>query len=283
MNRMSRAPFYKKPEVPAMPASVARAAYQPPASSPIEVPSGKLDDQSETFSQTFPWPANAEQSVYRCKRRWRACDVYLQTSDPIPSQGTFLVRVYAHADSGLRTLVATGRLGNFNDQLQNSSPAPLWICAARAQASFFEVTVTYEQISFAPATGTVSVSLVASDEANEPPEWVGVMAISPDATLGFTTTVTPSHHYHDPELIDVFGVPDVLVAAPRFLHVHVNRTTVVFLGLVPRYVFPLGLGTAGGGGLWKLSLRADSFAVVPSSTADTTTPVADCVVGGRIR
>jgi len=263
--------------------SVQRAAYEPPAPLAVAPPSRSLDDQGESFSQSFPWPQNVEQTIYVFQRRWQACDVYLSTRETVPVTGTFTVRVYAHTNSGLRVLVATGRLGNFQilPALTGIPSGPVWAAAARAQASFFEVTLQYNEIAVIPATGVVTVSVAASDRADPAPEWVGVMPLSL-SPQPFVTTVTATQVIPSPELVQVSGVCGVGVAADRYLHVHRNRTVVVFAGLAPILSFPLGV-LAGQGGVWPLSMRGDSFAIVASSTADLTTVAVDCFVNAVMR
>lgn len=252
-------------------------------SSPLAAPSSS-SGSGEEFSTTLPsWPIG-ETSIYVTRSRWRAVDVYLLQRNAMDFNGVFTVRVYAHVPGGIRALIATGRFGR---QRQLVVPTyvplrnPLWVAAARAQASHFEVTLEW-QAGGAGADGDITVSLVASNEANEPPEWVGEIHALPSVSSFVTSAQIP-----DPELVSVQVVPSAGLAAMRWLHVHDRGLGVPIAGLVPAFALPIcdAAGAPVGSGHFPIRFRSSSgyFYVVPSSTAGVTTIALDCFVQAVFR
>ena len=257
-------------------------AYEPPprANPPPELAAiqGQISDTGEAYAQQFEWKSTGgEFVVYTTRRQWRACDVYLSQPGAQGPKSVFTVRVYALFVGGLRTLVATGRLGKFNAIGVGLPPKhPVWIAAARAQATRFEVTVEYAQGGPGSNAGVVSVGVCASNEANDPPAWVGAVRCSHELVPALTTQEFP-----DPELVMVQGIVPVGIAAPRFLHVH-DRDSTITAGLPPSFCFPLGVGA--GGGSFFLHFRSQGLMTIQvSSTAAVTTAVLDCLVQAMIR
>lgn len=163
--------------------------YDPPASPPLPPMPPPEQGVAETYeASTVPVAFKAtrgnaarvsqELVVYKTRRRWRACDVYVDASQlPLKTGALIRVIVYAVSAAGARTIVASGGVeqdgGNGAVQF-----FPAWVAAARAQAEFFEVTATYVDFADAPGTvleGTFNVTVVASDIADPPPAHVGVM------------------------------------------------------------------------------------------------------------
>jgi hypothetical protein len=284
-----------------LPSSIARALGLPGASAPITpntpiaaspVAGGAtaVSSTSEEFSGTYPWAVTAaanfgERLVYATQRRWRGVDVYISQLGLQGSFSVFTVRVYAIVPGGLRVLVETGRLGRFSEFGANIAPvAPLWVAAARAQATYFEVTVELQQDAGGPAlTGDVTVTVVASNEANPPPEWLGVLRLSPGASAGPLSSLS----LPNPELVALHAVPAVGVAAPRYLHVHDVVSTAGPLGGSPAFCLPIcgPTGAPAGNGITKLRYRsaAGAFVIYASSTALITTQANDCVIQAVMR
>lgn len=234
-------------------------------------------EKGEFFQQQFPWPdGGGEMLIYTTSKQWRACDVYLAQSATQPNVGVWTMRVYALV-AGMRVLVATGRLG---PEASNIAPyRPIWIAAARGQASQFEVTLQLLVIGPPITPAKLTVGVACSNEANEPPPSIGLARFGPGQSTALATVRLP-----DPELVFLTGSIDVGVATPRFLHVHDVPNGTVIAGATPQFSF--ALGNAGGqGGSWTLNYRSISgfLSIFPSSTNDVTTIVADCRCSGYCR
>lgn len=257
-----------------------------PAAAVAAAQPANVTSDGEAFNVVIPsWAPVGEVVIYRTVKQWRAIDVFLSPRVEVLPNAQFTVRVYAVLRGGLRVLIASGRFGKFDPlsgALGKVPFGPEWVVACRAQPSLFEVTLEYTQISFAPATGIVELALSASNDAVVAPSWVGVMPCEVD--VGATVfTSTPTRTIPDPELVRVSGAPDETVATPRYLHIHRNRVGVVMGGLVPLISLPLGMGTAGGGGSWDISLRGKTFGVIGSSTASITTVANDVAIQAFVR
>jgi hypothetical protein len=285
-----------------LPSSIARALGLPGASAPIApntpiaaspVAGGAaaaVSDTSEEFSGTYPWAVTGalnfgERLVYATQRRWRGVDVYISQLGLQGAMAVFTVRVYAIVPGGLRVLIETGRLGRFSEFLANIAPsAPLWVAAARAQATYFEVTVELQQDSGGPTlNGDVTVTVVASNEANPPPAWLGVLRLG----VGVLANTITSLSIPNPELVELHAVPVVGVVAPRYLHVHDLPSPFAALGAAPAFCFPIcgPNGVPVGNGVTRLRYRstAGAFVILSSSTAAATTSTADCALQAVMR
>lgn len=258
-------------------------AFQPGIPPQVNLPApaaqARITDRSEVYGQQVGWPSG-EAKIYTTSKAWKAIDVYLSTTNQVPFNGVFTVRVYAVLPAGIRTLIATGRYGRFSQAVAAVAPpqGAAWVCAARAQASTFEVTLEFRTTP-GVAPQQVAIALCASDEALTPPAWVGVLRLAANVDNALSTFgQVPS-----PELIMVQGAVNQGVAAARWLHVH-DRGTAVLAGLPPAFCFALG-SAPGQGGTWPMSFRGVSsrLDVVCSSTADVTTQVVDCTIQALVR
>lgn len=266
-------------------------AYFPPAPSAQDGAPAELElsnpvvsdvgSTCETASAELKWPNAGEVSVYTTTKQWRACDVFLSQKAAQHFNGVFTVRVYALTAGGLRALIATGRLGRYSQLVVNVAPRmPMWVAAARAQAVRFEITLEYQSTGPTPL-GLITLSLMASNEANEPPEWVGTVRALANAGPALSSVQIP-----DPELVLVQAVPMVGVAAARFLHIH-DRGNVAVAALTPAFVFPIcdAAGAPVGSGSFPCRFRSASgfFNISASSTADITTVELDCIMQAVLR
>lgn len=281
----------------------------PPFVSPFPenaTPSGGLtvntaDLESATVKVPAPVPVNltpgtirtfsAETTVYTTQQRRRAIDVFLSLDSAfvIPKTGVFVVRVYARsrAAGSARALVSSGMLGfcGAGGQVVLNASG-LWVCAGRAVAEVFEVTLQYYDTAFPfPSGGNVNVTCVASDHASDlVPDSLGTVLASGTGEsgsaidLGFTAAGKIS--IPKVEVIEVGGINTSTSA--RYLQLF-SRTASLAVGTVPDFVWPLG-ATAGSGYSAKPRYRCPSgFILAASSTAGTYTNVADCFVQALIR
>jgi hypothetical protein len=153
----------------------------PPAPPPPPLP---LVGESETFSNPFDCRQNAGQilPVYSTKRRWKAIDVYVQTTGNFflgPLAGTVYpaigILVFAVVGS-TRTLVGTGRLGIAD------AGVPTHVCSVHdVLADHFDVALDLSNLgngTFQTAAGgaVATVSVIASDQATTQADNVGVVA-----------------------------------------------------------------------------------------------------------
>ena len=107
-------------------------------------------------------------------------------------------------------------------------------------------------------TEQIQVSVVASNEANEPPAWVGVIPLWPTVLDGVTQTLDTSLA-PDAEIVLVQGVLAPATATPCYIGVY------DFLVGVdpwppngpPQFCFPLGDGAGGPfGNTWPMAYRS---------------------------
>ncbi len=247
----------------------------------------------ETYeAQTIPilWSAFAAGTgvaVYVTKKRWRACDVYLATPNAVPADAIFSVLVYALAQGG-RTLVASGRMRQSTEDGVGATrlTVPTWVCAARANAERFEVVVFYESFTAPAATDVLNVTVVATDEAVDPPPWVGcvrgslqIAGAAPIIWGGGAATGGLAA-----ELVYVQGMNGA--AAARWLHVH-DIEGALYPGRAPELIFPLGAaigsGYAGEVKGFRCTNEYRGIVIVASSTMLTTTQANDCAFQAIIR
>lgn len=271
----------------APPPGAAQAIVAPPspaasAAAP-QGPQTSVAPNVETYAATYQWPGN-ETTVYTTVQHWRGVDVYLSQTAPQHVSGVFTVRIYARLPAGLRVLVATGRLGHQNAiDLNPFTPrAPIWAAAARGQAVTYEVTLEYRTADPVAPRANVTIAVVASNEANDPPEWVGTIKLGQQ----FATSLLDTSQIPDPELVWVHAAPLETVVTPRFLHVH-DRGTGGFPGASPVFSFPIcgPSGNPAGNGVYPLRYKSLSgfLRVMASSTNGTSAIVADCILQAVVR
>lgn len=291
--RPSGAPPFaaEAPRLPEMPV----APYDPPALAPQLGPPpnpilGAGDDYEAFATVPTLWPAfQIEQTIYTTKKRWAALDVYLEIpTGAILTNACFTLRVYAIASSGARTLVSSGRYG----RLQNNGgasvtfPGPVWICAARAQAERFEVTILFDAPIAAAGTETYRVSGVASDEAVEAPAWVGVIRATATAALAnqlFLNIAGISTLMPSPEVVGISAANGA--AAARWLHLYDQATNAGIAGGTPQLCFPMGSATGQGfvDNTFRYRPMSGGIILAVSSTLATTTLAADCTLNALFR
>ncbi len=292
---MNRATMGKRRDFvqPSRAASPEGMIVQPPAAS-VYIPRTELvasqsptaepefGEGFEAFSQSYAWPIDTDLTVYTTSKRWRAIDVYVNQISPQPALSAFSVFVYAILPGGMRTLVASGRLGHFSGAPTATPLLPLWIASARAVASRYEVVLRYSSASGGGVNGEqIGITVIAADEAVEAPPFLGAIPLSVVHTTALSTTDLSL-----PELLAVSGSKGEAVASPRFIHVLEGSAAAA--GRAPVFSFPLGdEAAAGGGGFAEFGMQYRSLSgflrVVPSSTVAVCTPVADCYVQALVR
>lgn len=271
---------------------------QPAVLAPAAIPSSGVAEDVEVRTFDVLWPndgailaPNTEVVVYATTRQWPALDVYIQSADVMTTGQVMTVRVYALSVEGERTLISSGRVGHL-DAIQ-ALRVPVWICAARAQATRFLVTFALgagnPQILPALAGQSSSITIVGTNEANDAPELLGAI---PFASVALASSALTSVGIEDACLLMAQATLGAAVAAPRYLHVH-NKTGALAAS-TPVFCFPLGAGVAanGGGGFggtwwfpggWRPGGADNLIQLAVSSTADVTTLAADCVIQGMAR
>jgi hypothetical protein len=267
----------RNPRLPALPFDGYRPPVTPEYRPPAPPPQGQVTPGTEYFSQTINAPGDSvEQRIYTTQQQWRAVDVYVDVPDPMKPETVITIRVYALI-GGQRTVVATGRLGNISQLFVLTKAFPTWVAAARAQSTKFEITLEHQGLALG---GRVTVSLVATNLANDPPAWVGDIR----ASAAGAAVIVNSVRIPDPELVIVQGAINEGVVGARFLHIHDRPFGSPFAGLIPAFSIPLG-NAGGQGGSWPLPFRSQSgfIVVVPSSTNAVTTEVFDCSVQAVFR
>lgn len=254
----------------------------PPAALAAQIPRGGAGGERldyESWGDTVDWPIAGEVTLWTSEKRWRAVDVYATLPVDLPLGLLFSFFVYAVLPSGVRTLVSSGRLGKLTTAA--AGMLPTWVAAGRGQAVKWEVTC---RASGSITADKISVAIVASDEANEPPEWVGLVPCGFNTVNPLVNTSVRTTSIFMPELVRVEGVVGAAVAAPRYLHIH-DAGAGSMAGVTPLISLPLGAGVGAGGGFggqWKVNLRTSTingiFQVVVSSAAGVTALVVDCSV-----
>jgi hypothetical protein len=280
-------PVYDAPNVPL------------PDASPV---SNVSDDAEVARIDAIPWPRSKQVSVYTTQRRWRAIDVYVQTSEANPAAGIIggqsavsgnLLTVFVYAiNRGMRTVIASGRRYIYDDA--NVPPWPLHIAAARALAERFEVVTHLRQAAAAGnLAGTISVSVLASDESTEPRANVGAfMANGAQALSGLVfggagSTLAPAPF----ELLAISAVNDAGAGAPRWVHVYDTTNVandVTLNGSFPLFAYALPEeGTSEGQPLIIDTSALPKFVygprVVASSTPGATTAAGDVFLNAMVR
>lgn len=222
--------------------------------------------------------------VYQTTRRWRACDVYLDPSGLTERTGAVLsVFVYAVSSSGAKTLVASGRLSSVSGVISGYR-GPQWVCAARGLAEKFEVSFRYLDGGAANFAGEVTMTVVAADEASDPPAWVGVVPMRGGVQLtGVALRGAGGLFVDKPELVGIQAANTA--AAARYLQLHEGAGAVLG-GAVPVMVW--GMGAAIGASVVDQAIRyraraGYSLAVLVSTTPDTYTAAADGAVSAQYR
>ncbi len=269
---------------PRLPSLGGAQPYDPPPAVQIDPPPMQAlnvgsDGEAAT---TMVTPVGSQPVlVYTTARRWRACDVYVSCSNAIFQAGRIIsILVYAIGDQG-RTLVASGRIGNFNpDILTPKTMVPTWVVAARAQASRFEVQL---QSNFNMPVGgeQFAVTAIASDEADSPPAGIGMIPILDQASAGPIRVSGPLNvGAPSQELVKIIAANGAAAAA-RYVHVFDAPPT----GAMPTTPV-LSYGMPAGGGI---SVEVDyrrfvrGVAIAASSTPVAYTAAADCALRGFIR
>jgi hypothetical protein len=255
------------------------------------------DKRREVYSAVVPMPSKGlgnpglpgELSVYKTQAAWRACDVYAAL---VPPSGGFtsgcLLSVFVYAVSrGSRTLVATGR--QFVEGTIDAVPMR-WVAAARSIAERFEVTVMCTQNEAAVAfVGQIALSVVATDEAVEPPPWVGLDTAQHVYLFGSNTPsrMSPLNvNSQAPAHVEIVRFAAVNhVAADRYLMLFDTLTGAnPANGARPIMVWGLG-ATLGAGIAEELGYRAQLGVpqLLMSSTYNTLTIATDGLITGLCR
>jgi len=169
------------PFLPGLPPGV--QPYDPPAAAPPPPTAqpflGQSEDSFETQSITIPWPQqtltpDAFVSVYTTKRRWRACDVFIEVIDDITASNAIIltVQVLAISQAG-STLVETGRFPVY----EALAGVSRWLAAARTSGERYEIRMHLWRPTVVgpPPNGKLKVTIACTDEMTEPPKGVGVI------------------------------------------------------------------------------------------------------------
>jgi hypothetical protein len=192
-------PAPRLPTVPIVPYEPPLAPAPPPLEEAVLGVAGSIESQTVDFE--YGGATGVETSLYVTKRRWRACDVFVDVPpNQMPASGCLTILVYA-IWQGSRTLVASGRYGDFDVSGILKVTAPRWVVAARASAERFEIAAFFST-SVAATDGVVAkITVVATDEAVEPPSLLGLWplgqgnntslgALVPDVQIvGYTATI----------------------------------------------------------------------------------------------
>lgn len=286
----------KRPRLPGF----TGGGYQPPPAVQTPAASAQADEvarfDQEIYQVTLPLPANGvgapgtpgEVQVYKTKRPWLACDVFVRLDPPLngfATQGLLSVFVYAWA-KGVRSLVGSGRL---KAAATTVTISPFWIAAGRAVAEAFEVTIQFTQANAAPViVGQVDVSVVASNDAVQVPDDLGAANggdcfLTANAISGLGVNIAGVQLPSRLELLSVRAINGA--AAPRFLQLHdLAGTAVVPLGAVPLMSWPMGATIGDGIRETRVRYRSvNTIKLVVSSTMNTHTAQVDGSVGAQLR
>lgn len=249
-----------------------------------------LTGECETYVVASNAPLASPGLVASTTKQWKACDVYVSVQPSAPSiNGTLSFFVFA-VTRGVRALVASGRLSLSPQSGEAAAPSPtspVWVAAARAPATTFEVVCSYANThaDLNPPAVNMSIAVIASNTEIPAPEDVGALPmglacgtlIGQVGKLGLITVVGQTL----PMQMKLLGVAAASnAAAPRFLHVHdTTDGTVNVNGLVPLWCYPMG--AAIGAGIVDRSFRyraQRALQIVGSSTFNATTLVNDCAL-----
>lgn len=156
----------------------------PPAAAPLR---GALPADATSESVIFKGQISAPRAagvgqellIGSTSRPWRAVDVFVDPSElgaGSSSQGETIYRVRVYAVSDVtRALVATGFF-------VGGTRGNLWVASARVVAPRFEVTIQPGQVAVdfpgADQALPFAASIVARDEADDAPPWVGAEVVS---------------------------------------------------------------------------------------------------------
>lgn len=170
------------PGLPFGPDAIGPAFVPPPApmGPASAMPGGNVTDRDAEVIQVsqLAWPDRALTVAASTANRWRACDVFVSLQN-MATDAALSVLVYGVTGTS-RALVASGRLGpgvNYSIPGNVGPGGQLLIASVRAQAQKFEVVVHGAgwpaPPAIAPSPRVVDVTVVASNDANEPPAGVG--------------------------------------------------------------------------------------------------------------
>lgn len=225
------APLDPPPRLPEMPI----AAYAPPLTPFTEAPAppaNNITDDYEAYRAVVALPADGvERTIYTFQRFWRAADVYIQVPFSVGALLTPLsitVRVYARVQ-GIRTLIASGRFGP-------DGAGQRWVCAARGAAERYEVTI-HQPLGLVGQE--VGVSLVGTNEAPEPPEYIGSVPLACGAGQApiLTSTGELSVQAATPDIQPVFlQATKVSAGGPFWLQIH-DTIAPIAPGALPVFSF----------------------------------------------
>lgn len=279
------------PRLPSLGGVVPYAPATPPAVQQTQPAVLGEAEKHEAFSLEWDFSDFFSSSVYITRKRWRAIDVYIDPSrlTYASSNGeAFSVLVYAVGQNG-RTLVGSGRFGRFPLATNLAIVQPAWVCGARGSAERYEVVLEHTQAG--PATaGTLGVTILATDEMVEVPEWVGrvPLSVSGGVEQGTARSGAGAGPMQLLELVGVHGVNNAggTPAAPvaRYLMFFDVGGAAVADGTVPQMVWPLGNLPGDGVNDEKIRYRCRFFPWLrTSSTPDVLTLQTDCIVQGLVR
>lgn len=241
-------------------------AYAPPVlPQPVAAPEavqGVAPSYEVRLIDNVRMQSNAFVQVATSLRRWRACDVYVDTAPIAATIGTsqagiLSVFVYAVA-GGLRSLVATGRYQTpttIAEKLLYMPPA-VWVAGARAVAERFEVWAHWSQQKFLappPPADPFRFTIACSDEAVDVPEDVGVILYS-----GSEKVATETSFFGGPPGLEILRVAGSNFAGgtpaapvPRYLLGFNSSNQTIVAGSSPLFNFALG-DKDGDGGVFEL-------------------------------
>jgi len=258
--------------------------------------STELTEDHEAALQRVPLPSGGRAPVLVTKKRWQACDVYVDGVNDATAAFTggnanamLTINLYASA-RGILTLVSSGRIS-----AGNIAQAPVWMASGRQAAEQWVVELEYNG-TVAPAQELYcDVAIVATDcdQIVSADECTATRPVGPTETLGSAAAVVN----YPTTLGAGVGSPFQLIAlnatslsaTNNYLHVHdLNNITVA--GVAPMYSFTITNSVAAPGGapaglisgnlsaLFRRRRFRNGITLAVSTTAITTTLQAAGVV-----
>ena len=267
--------------LPGVPAPPYDPPIEPPTADAPMASTGSLNgiENYESALKKIPFPSLNEFPVYTTQRRWRAIDVYLNALSAgavMDNEARLSFAIYAIA-RGIRSIVAKGTVAQIQQE------PVLWVAGARVQAERFEVTVTGPTFTNVnDPSNYLQISVVASDEADDLPPWVGLAELgAPRGEIQNGSKSTQNFFVGAPpmRLERVQAVNGAAANAPAYIQIF-EYDNAAAMG-VPMAVYALAQKGAAGSSVFlgPEDLPAWWFetgiAVVASSTPLTYTAMAD--------
>lgn len=228
---------------PSITRPAAAGVYDPPIA-PQQAPAppaplGQAKD-IEAFTVRLQTLGTGEDvAVYSTKQRWNACDVFIQYNGQLQSGQIVSVLVYARAGQ-TRTLVASGRFGRAT-QYGAQPPMGAWVAGARASAESFDVVCSLN--SGAALSQEMQITVAASDDTTDVPDWVGAVPCADEMQTGdgiLWPGISPACPF--PEIVGVFGA-NRTAATPLFLCLSELGNGFAVPGNGSRFAWPLPAGS----------------------------------------